>query len=169
MKKLTFVQVVLGALIVLIGALAASGTFSSIKFIYFYPPVRNIPGIESGSPEQILRPDVLYLTCAATIFVVLLGLLIVIKNAAHLVNTNKRKGLKSDIILGILIVLIDALALGAAFFIPVVSEHTIEVEALKVARWAMEAVLPIGTLVTIVSIVKLGYFKKSVVNPLGTF
>lgn len=166
MKKLAVFQTVLGALIVLIGALAASGTFSSIKFVYFYPPGSKIPGVEPGPPVQILRPDVLNVACAATIIVVLLGLLVVIKNAACLFNANKGKGAKSDVMLGVVIVLIDALALGSAFLTPVVSGN--EPEALKVARWAMESILLLGTLVVIVSLVKLVHIKKSSVHPLCT-
>jgi hypothetical protein len=97
---------------------------------------------------------------------VLIGLLVVIKNAAYLVNTNKRKGIKSDVILGILIVLIDALALGAAFLTPLTLGNN-GPEALKVARWAMEAILPIGTLAIIVSLLKLVYTKESLIRPSG--
>jgi hypothetical protein len=167
MKKLTVFQILLGTLIVLIGALAASGTFSSIKFVYFYPLGSKIPGIGSGQPVQILRPDVLNFACAATIVVVLIGLLVVIKNAAYLVNANKGKGIKSYVMLGILIVLIDALALGAAFLTPITLGDN-GPEALKVARWAMEAILPMGTLVIIVGLLKLVYTKKSLTHPLGT-
>ncbi len=167
MKKLAVFQIVLGTLIVLIGALAASGTFSSIKFVYFYPPGSKIPGVESGPPVQILRPDVLNVACAVTIMVVLLGLLVVIKNAAYLFNANKGKGAKSDVILGVLIVLVDALALGSVFLTPVVSGSN-EPEALKLARWAMESILLLGTLVVIISLVKLVYTKKSSVHPLDT-
>ena len=133
MKKLAVFQIVLGALIVLSGALAASGTFSSIKFVYFYPLGSKIPGVESGPPVQILRSDVLNVACVATVIVVLLGLLVVIKNAAYLFNAIKGKGVKSDVMLGVLIVLIDALALGSAFLTPVVTGSN-EPEALKVAR-----------------------------------
>jgi len=160
MKKLAVFQIVLGALIVLIDTLAISGTFSSNQFVYFYPLGNKMPGIESGSPIQMLRPEVLKVACAATIVIVLLGLLVVITGVTQLFNTNRGKGTINDVMLGVLIVIIDVLALVATFLTPVVFGHN-EPDALKVARWAMEAILPIGLLFIIASLVKLVNMRKS--------
>ncbi|MDO8715817.1 MAG: hypothetical protein Q7J73_03295 [Dehalococcoidales bacterium] len=103
--------------------------------------------------SSAMRLELLKVTCTATIVVALLALLVVTTGVAHLFKLDVINRKINDVMLGVFLVLTNALALGAAFLTPIHWNN--EPEALGVARSAIEVNYLLSLLFLIISRAKL--------------